>query len=360
MAKKRKVDVPKYVDLSKYRIVYPPEPNLPERTSPLNTARELYKVGKSDEEIISVLTHSAMGYGLLRREAKEVLFAVHDGYPGKDVTCYRLWSLIERWDVSSKKYTDRELYEGYYWLVLHTRPYSSFCEGRIERHTQCWRYGMPACIKTAIKEYGVTILEDHKSAGGFTDYLFNWLMGEGIPLLMVDDRTIKCWRDVRRLWEITKAFSVSHKLDDFYYALESYLEPQHQRNLTKFKTQETTKAGQGQDSTLYFNPTTFQFTFKGRKSRPPLSPGYSATLASMLIQGWGNGKPLTQKEMLEKAGRWGDRQDKPLKKDSQWLYDRVRSIREALQYVKVNMPQATQEGYTPPTEPTKFSILPKK
>lgn len=117
-----------------------------------------------------------------------------------------------------------------------------------------------------------------------------------------------------------------------------------------------TKTPKKVDTTLYLGINKRRFIFKGKKSRP-IPAGYSVTIAQWLLEAWGNGKPLTQKEILERAGRWKKGQVVPLRKDRQWVYDRITPIRKALLSVGVNMPQATQGGYAPPQGPSSFAII---
>lgn len=179
----------------------------------------------------------------------------------------------------AQKYTPKELYEGYYWLILHTNPFYNQKGqpgegGYILFRRTFWNSQMPDCVKTATEEgpLSATLIISEPTPGGitksfvkhldFTTNIFKWFTSKGIPLFTVEGEDIKCYRGLRKLWGKINVVDSSGKKtpltgadwfkkanvgedvyyehsEDIRYALESYLEPQHKKNLEAVKTQET-------------------------------------------------------------------------------------------------------------------------
>ena len=191
-----------------------------------------------------------------------------------------------------KKYTRKELYLGYYWLILHTDPFhdpnGGFRDGGLIISSGYWETEMPACVKTAIGEHVTLLAKTYKELRltsplwqrielpfepnaeaqmaslqrieSLVSAIFNWFINKNILLLRVDNKEIMCWRDLRRLWKKATVIDSSGKSffltqlegfkkcklgeyfydrdhDDILYALKSYLEPQHKKNLEMLETQ---------------------------------------------------------------------------------------------------------------------------
>lgn len=190
-----------------------------------------------------------------------------------------------------KKYTRKELYLGYYWLILHTDPFhdpnGGFRDGGLIVSSGYWETEMPDCVKTAIGEHVTLLAKINKELRltpplwqrielpfepnaeaqmaslqrikSLVSAIFNWFINKNIPLLRVDNKEIMCWRDLRRLWKKATVIDSSGKSffltqlegfkeyklgewfydryhDDILYALKSYLEPQHKKNLEMLET----------------------------------------------------------------------------------------------------------------------------
>lgn len=208
----------------------------------------------------------------------------------------------KRKPIKDKKYTLKEYYEGYYWLILHTSPYHGtdgwLGDGGHIISEGYWKTEMPDCVKTAIKKHTCeqtlkhTITTDDKGHLGYLtkmacsiDDAFSWFTSKGIPLLYADDREIKCWRDLRRLWEgATVVASYGKKIPlgeadyvknakyseaiyhdhggDVFHALETYLEPQHRKNLKELGTPPQPGQGEVKDKETSSPQTTAHWDWK--------------------------------------------------------------------------------------------------
>lgn len=179
------------------------------------------------------------------------------------------------------EYTDKELYEGYYWLILHVDP-NALVDSVGTRKPEIIPEGkfkcpMPDCVKSAIKAKTVMQTFSREEVDrlnkGLTpehslyfspephptyeiDDIFDWLLQDkDVPTLrLANDKEIRTWRDIRELWEEAdvpfqdlreaKTFGTGVKTlvpvpdeeqysEDHFYSLESHLAKQHQENLKR-------------------------------------------------------------------------------------------------------------------------------
>ena len=125
-------------------------------------------------------------------------------------------NLIRRGTNTLKAYAAKEVYMGYYWLVLVIDPY------KIDSAVYSWKadnqIGMPIpdCVKTAMRETGergkstqihhprgIFVLEDDDDQMYFynLDNLFEWHIKKGIRLLHTrDGKPLTNTEDLKRLW----------------------------------------------------------------------------------------------------------------------------------------------------------------
>ena len=161
--------------------------------------------------------------------------------------------MSEKKETHPKEYTPEDIYQGYYWLILHTDPYHG---GIIPR--KYWELEKPDWVKTTYPDNSIN----------------TWFAPKGIPLFKVSNKEIKSWRDMEILWENVRTwdkcltlfygglrwdsvskrfyggrkieplsdyawrFSSSKELYDYngeniLNAIESYLEPQHKQRERK-------------------------------------------------------------------------------------------------------------------------------
>lgn len=183
-----------------------------------------------------------------------------------------------------KKYTRKELYEGYYWLILHTSPFHApgglRGDGGWIIISDYWETEMPDCLETVAENNilfqlrdspsfaSAVIVADLMSRGKYfpgrnnvydTTAIFNWFKKVNIPRLKVEDRDIMNWRDLRTLWTKIKVVDsygretllieadwfkkaedgvplYRNHSKDVFNALEHYLAKQHKENLEKLET----------------------------------------------------------------------------------------------------------------------------
>lgn len=104
------------------------------------------------------------------------------------------------------------------------------------------------------------------------------------------------------------------------------------------------------ETTLSYNKTTGKFRF-GSDESVPISPTPRHKVRGMaekLMQCWAKGKPCPQSKIVRD----------PTKKTPRSVYDNTTTIRNSLKsYLKVNMPQSSNDEYLPPEEPKHFKIV---
>lgn len=178
------------------------------------------------------------------------------------------------------KYTKPELYEGYYWLILHVDPYN-FSYGFLNEMgiPKDAIHPVPEVIKDAREMFRDDAEPDDIDNEGLdpnhplyipptpdvdVDKIFNWLLEQEIRTLSVEGRNIKQKEDVRILWEHLKipdpVTMNQYMFDDrHFHELEHYLEPQHKENLETLA-----QSGEGGKAishkfTLRLNEETWEF-----------------------------------------------------------------------------------------------------
>lgn len=170
---------------------------------------------------------------------------------------------------SQREYAKPELYEGYYWLILHVDPYN-FSYGFLNEMgiPKEAIHPVPECIKDAREmfkevvepsnkyyvydeETKTTVEKDLSPDDPLytpsypyvnVDKIFNWLLEQEIPTRSVGGRNIEQKEDVRILWEHLRipdpVYDDNYKFDNIHFhKIEHYLEPQHKKNLETLASQ---------------------------------------------------------------------------------------------------------------------------
>lgn len=185
---------------------------------------------------------------------------------------------------------------------------------KIRKNDYSWFKGLLGCYQECWEEKTQEMRDGrHKTVVG-TDRSDCLLFFEYTPTMYFD--TAKGIRDRRALLEVTKH------------------QPQQ-----KMKSVETT---------LFYNKTTGKFRFRNSESLAISKTARTRKrkIAEKLMEYWKNEKPCPKNELV-----------KPLIFPlPQGVVDDISAIRKILEPLEVNMPQSTDEGYSPPKEPKYFNI----